>query len=208
MYKKITSIVLLIFCCNTLLSLLPSCKRKATNTSKDACSSPICFMYVSAGVYPFNTVTKASVASNSNSVKGTELGLSVVLEGSSNVCYKPQSKSWFEGLSLIPKAYAYAPLPTCNVSLGGDSVIAYNIYSNKDFNQQHPAGASLIDIFTTDDVPSHQQKASYGSNSAIVFEFFCNKNPDSVNDHTFTIALTQADGDIVTISTTPVSVFY
>jgi hypothetical protein len=204
MLKKILLAGFVLFTCNTVLSLFSSCERKRNTVAVDQCSVPACFSYNNADVIIYNSVTHES---SPDAIKGKELAFRVVLEGSTSVCYNERPGKWYEHLSLISTAHAFAgPMP-CPIRLQGDSVIAYNIYSDKDYDQEHPAGTSLNDIITTDDVPSPPHKGQYNSYNPLVLEFMVNKSPVvGYYYHTFTIALSQEDGDVVTVSTPPILV--
>ncbi|MBL7720110.1 MAG: hypothetical protein JNL72_14835 [Flavipsychrobacter sp.] len=200
MYKKIVLVITAAFCLNVFLSVLPSCKRKRSSGT-NPCETPACFTYVANRLNLYNSQTHRIL--DSLECVATQLTLQVYMEGTTMVCSKEDAGSPMADWSLFNKAHAFAAPPACLARQGGDSVVAYNIYADKDYDNQHPAGSSLNDIITTDDVPS---RPLYGSR--MYLDFLVGKSPaQSGNQYVFTIELTQKDGDKLQIVSPAIKLF-
>jgi hypothetical protein len=101
--------------------------------------------------------------------------------------------------SLFSTAKADMIAPTCPVNYGHDSIVAYNIYSNKNYDGTHPAGSSLNDIVSTDDIPLHP--IASGNSNSFLCSFNVDAAPTDTGSHIFTIEIAQKDGDTITLNT-------
>lgn len=203
MHNKALLLIISLFCCNTVLSVLSSCGKKNYTIKTTRCDLVSCFEYGSASVKAVNSATHAPLQAPAYSVKATDLTLQIVLEGNTHICYKKApSKKWYERMSLISTAEAIMAPEACLIRQGGDSIVSYNIFSDKDYDQTHPAGTSLKDMVSTDDIPSNALMGHYDSYNAMVMNIMFDKAPEqSGNGHKFTIILTQKDGDTISVTT-------
>jgi hypothetical protein len=199
MLKRTLYIIVLLFCCNTVLSLFSSCRRSNKGKDTSGCKPTACLITDNVQITAHNVSTGTSVLDKP--VKATDLLLNVHIAVVTGVCYKAPAKQDIN-LSLFSSAYAYMAEPMCPILQSGDSIVAYNIYSDKSFDAGHPAGSSLNDIISTDDIPVPPLYNK--SQSVIICQFYINSAPADEGEHIFTVELTQKDGDVVKVSTWPI----
>lgn len=194
MYKKGFLVVLTLFCVNTLLSVFSSCQPE---TYEQRCIPPTCLFVDSSSLQLHDELYGDELDGPNYYANATGLRIDLKFFGNSSICYKPERKQ--KNISLFPTAYALSYAP-CPVFLGRDSIVAYNIYSNKDYDASHPAGSTLNELFTSDGF--HKVETYNGPESvSVACSFHLDAAPLDTGRHIFTIRLAQADGDTITVYT-------
>lgn len=193
MLRKIVFAGFALFCFNLLLATLQSCRPESY---EERCLPPTCLFIDSSTVELFDEQYGYDLAGPNYYVLATNLRFTLHFWGDNAICYKPTKKQ--QNISLFSTAYARTPAP-CPVFLGRDSIIGYNIYSNKDYDASHPAGSSLNEVFTTDGF--HKVNISGRQNVGVECSFHLDAAPLDTGRHVFTIKLAQVDGDTITVST-------
>ncbi len=192
MLKKTLSILAILFCANTLLSTM-SCMRCEGCLGEKAtyCVRAESFELSAHRVdhtYPLDTGSQ---------ILATTLRLDVLIKTNSEMCYRPKAKQNF---SLFSTAYACS-LPDCRTFSSVDSIIAYDVYSDKDYDDRHLAGTSLKELFPL--IKGYQSLKMYNEQDT-EFRLLCSTAPADTGTHILTVRILQRDGDTVLMSTPPI----
>lgn len=192
MLKKTLSVLAILFCVNTLLSTM-SCMRC------EGCAGDMGTYCVSASSFELSAyMNNNSVLLDTGSeLLATTLRLDVRIKTNSQICYRPKSQQNF---SLFSTAYACS-LPDCRTFSSVDSIIAYDVYSDKDYDAGHLAGASLKELFPP--IKGYQSLKMYHEQDT-EFRLLCSTAPADTGTHILTVMMVQKDGDTVRMSTPPV----
>lgn len=201
MYKRVLLIVISLFCINTFLSVLPSCtkKKKYTNSGRGTCTQTKCLVLNETELTLHNAATHNPITNAPYSVIATDLVIKVHFDGAVTICSrKPVKKAniW----SLFSTAYADPVIPVCPVSYGNDSILTYNVFSDRNYDSNHPTGSSLNDVITTNDLPLVKMYDNVYP-AGFDCELFIDAAPADTGRYIFTIQFAQKDGDTLTVQT-------
>jgi hypothetical protein len=181
MVRKALSLLVILFCLNLLLSTL-SCRR-----DKYRQQDTYCVRISETSLVSYNDPVHAPLTPLDTAFPATSLRIQLNVLSTVESCLASSGKA--DGLSLFNTVYAYSA-PSYENYMRPDSIVGYRIYSNTSYDDAHPAGASLNDIFSTDDV--YLLKSPGGQ--PVRFNFYCEQPPASSGTYVFLIELTLKDG--------------
>lgn len=200
MHKRILLIVISLFCINTLLSVISSCTRDDDPWGQGGgahCATLRCLRVDSSWISLHN-ISSGSEFDPIYKIKATDLRIDVNFKGTNEICRTNRTRRQ-PTASLFNTAYALTP-PICPLMHGRDSIVAYHIFSDKDYDSGHPAGSSLNDIFVAGNVPQDLVD-SETINAITTCTFTLNALPVDSGRHVFTVNIVQLDGDTLTLQT-------
>ena len=155
-------------------------------------SGPIenCFAIDSSFLHAYGKGGDTVVANEAVKWSDMRLGLTITYMNTS--CCKPNINPFIN--------YAYA----CDVAVitkYADSIVGLNIYSNKDFDDKHPAGTDLKEYFTGTDIAG-----VYTNYAPYNYSFILEQQPADTGTHTFTVQLELASGNSKISTAEPVQI--
>jgi hypothetical protein len=189
MFKKALYLGLFIFSVNVVLSTL-SCTRKTK--IKSYCST------ISAGTLTgYDESNSRTLSDSDNAVVANTLNLRLKIRSESELC---MGAPMDHDLSFFNRAYAAVAPNTFNLNMRLDSIVGFDVVSDKVYDDAHPAGASLKGVFSADD--DYILRSLGGTNS--IFNFYCEQAPTETGIHTFTVKLIKNNGDVITVNSIPI----
>jgi hypothetical protein len=188
MIRRAFSLIVLLFCVNAMLATI-SCKRKDKTPS-------YCRVVSTTSLNGYRE-SNSVLSNNDNEVVATTLRLQLIVNSKAQVCKNTQTD---RGFSFFNKAYAYIGSSSAGYPRL-DSIVSFDIVSDKAYDDAHPAGTSLKgSIFTTDD--EYMLRSLTGDYTQ--FFFYCDQAPTETGVHTFTVNLVKNNGEVIKVSSIPI----